>query len=554
MAPDSLTVAVVWGRLVAIAEEMAEALKQTAYSDQVREGGDFSIGIFDAAGRLVAQANRSPAHLGAMPHTVRHMLRVYPAETLRPGDMLILNDPHLGSGHLPDVFGMSPVLTDDGLAGFVVGCVHLTDIGGFYPGSQGVVGVTDMVQEGLRLPPTLLYRGREPNEELFRVIEANVRVPDLVVGDLHALRNSLHVGAARVAELVRRYGRSTVDESAEIFLDRSEQAVRDELAKIPHGTYRFVDRLDDVGPGTAPLRMEVAVTIEGGEIAFDFTGTDDQTRSAINSPLNYTRAYCYWVAKAITTQDSIPQNEGQLRPVRVVAPAGSFFNSQPPSASGGRAFLNQRIVEVVFGALAQAVPERVNAASGQWSNPIFGGTHPGSGERFVFYDFTLAGVGARRHKDGVDAMSSCVSVETMPIEMQEARNPVIVERFELMTDSGAAGRTRGGLSTRKDVRVLSDRVVLTNLSDRMRFPPYGLDGGEPGTLGAIVLNPGTPSERRLESKGVYTLAAGDVVSLRSAGSGGFGPPAERARELVQRDIEERYVSPEAAREIYGYEL
>ncbi|HYY22774.1 MAG TPA: hydantoinase B/oxoprolinase family protein, partial [Thermoleophilaceae bacterium] len=385
--PDSLTVAVVWGRLVSIAEEMATALARTAYSDQVREGGDMSTAVFDARGRLVAQANRSPAHLGSMPHAVEHMLGTYPMGSLRPGDVVVMNDPHLGAGHLPDVFALSPVQLDGVPIGFVCATVHVTDIGGTMPGSQGVVGVHDMVQEGLRLLPTLLYREGRQNDEVFRIIEANVRVPDLVLGDLRAQRSALHVGARKLEELARHYGRGTVDAAAGEFLDRSEAAVREALAEIPDGTYRFADLLDDVGPGTEPVRMEVAVTVDGDELEFDFAGTDSQTSSAINSTLTYTRSYCYWVTKAITTRDTIPQNEGQLRPVRVVAPKGSFFNPRPPAAVGGRACLNQRIVELIFGALAKAVPERVCAASGQWVNPIFGGAQPDTGERFVVYDY-----------------------------------------------------------------------------------------------------------------------------------------------------------------------
>jgi N-methylhydantoinase B len=549
--PDSLTVAVVWGRLVSIAEEMATALARTAYSDQVREGGDMSTAVFDARGRLVAQANRSPAHLGSMPHAVEHMLGTYPMGSLRPGDVVVMNDPHLGAGHLPDVFALSPVQLDGVPIGFVCATVHVTDIGGTMPGSQGVVGVHDMVQEGLRLLPTLLYREGRQNDEVFRIIEANVRVPDLVLGDLRAQRSALHVGARKLEELARHYGRGTVDAAAGEFLDRSEAAVREALAEIPDGTYRFADLLDDVGPGTEPVRMEVAVTVDGDELEFNFAGTDSQTSSAINSTLTYTRSYCYWVTKAITTRDTIPQNEGQLRPVRVVAPEGSFFNPRPPAAVGGRACLNQRIVELIFGALAKAVPERVCAASGQWVNPIFGGAQPDTGERFVVYDYVLGGVGARQAKDGVDAMSPVFSVENVPIEIQEAQYPVMIERFEMMCDSGGAGRTRGGVSLRKDVRILADGTELSNLTDRQRFAPYGLAGGEPGRLGETLLNPGRPEERRLESKGAYVLREGDLVSFRCSGSGGFGPPSERDPELVRRDVAEGFVSRHAARQIYG---
>ncbi|MGI9556561.1 MAG: hydantoinase B/oxoprolinase family protein [Solirubrobacterales bacterium] len=550
MAPDALTVAVVWGRLVAIAEEMATALANTSYSEQV-QSGDFSNAVFDTRGRLVAQANRSPAHLGSMPHAVEHMLSYYPPESLQDGDVLIMNDPHLGAGHLPDVFGLSPVHADGELVGFVCGSIHVTDVGGMLPGSQAVVGVTELVQEGLRLLPVPLFRAGEPVDEVVRIIEANVRVPDLVLGDLRALRSALFVGSRKLAELMLRYGRETVERCVDTFLDSSEQAVRTEIATIPDGTYCFVDHLDDIGPDTDPVRLECAVTVEGTEIDFDFTGTDPETPSGLNSTLSYTRSYCYWVTKAITTKDSIPQNSGQVRPMSVRAPEGSFFNPTQRVAVGGRACLNQKIVEVVFGALAQAIPERVCAASGQWINPIFGGVDPDSGDPFVFYDYILGGVGARAQRDGVDAMSPVFSVESVPLEVQEARNPVIIERFELMADSGGAGRHRGGLSIRKDVRLLADGMTLSNLTDRQRFAPYGLDGGREGALGVTVANPGTEEELKLESKGAYTLKKGDLVSLRCSGSAGFGPPEERPRDAVRSDLRQGLISAHSARDVYG---
>ncbi|MHB8469802.1 MAG: hydantoinase B/oxoprolinase family protein [Gaiellaceae bacterium] len=551
MSVDALTVAVVWGRLAAIAEEMATALKNTAYSDQVREGGDFTTGVFDSNGELLAQANRAPAHLGAMPHAVRHMLGYYPAETLRAGDVVTMNDPHLGAGHLPDFFEMSPVFAGGELVGFVVGVIHATDVGGTYPGSQAIVGVTEAIQEGIRLLPILLYRGGQPNAEVFRILGANVRVPDLVLGDLRALRSALHVGAAGLTTLVERYGADTVADAAATFLDRSEAAVREELRKIPAGVYRFVDQLDDVGPGTEPVRLEVAITIDADGILFDFTGSSPQTRSSINSTLSYTRSYCYWVTKAITTEDLIPQNAGQLRPVRVVAPEGSFFNASPGAAVGGRACLNQRIVELLFGALASAVPEKVCAASGQWVNPIFSGHDPSTGGQFIFYDYVLGGIGGRAQRDGVDAMSPVFSVENVPIEIQEAQYPILVERFELMRDSGGAGRCRGGLSLRKDIRILADEMVLTNLTDRQRFRPYGLLGGADGSLGETILNPGE-HEERIGSKDVRVLARGDVVSFRCSGSGGYGPPSERPYEAVSADVREGLVSVEQAALLYGW--
>ena len=550
---DPLDVAVVWGRLAAVAEEMAEAQQRTAYSDQVREGGDYSTAVFDRTGRMLAQANRSPAHLGAMPNAVRNMLAVYPAETLELGDVVVLNDPYMGAGHLPDMFAMSPSFVGETLVGFVASCVHLTDVGGPAPGSQAVVGVTDLVQEGLRFLPTRLYHRGEPVREILRLIEANVRVPDAVLGDMRAQRAALHVGSTKLAELYARGGSDVITAVAEEILNRSEEAVRRELTVIPDSTASFVDHVDDYGPDTPPIRMEVTVTIRGGEITFDFTGTDPQTPSSLNCTLSYVKAYCYWATKAITTRDTIPQNEGQLRPVNIVAPQGCFFNPTPPAALGGRALMNQRIVELIFGAFAQIVPERVCAASGQWLNPIFGGTDPRTGRPFIFYDYIMGGVGARAAKDGIDAMSPVVSVENIPIEAQEARNPIRVERHELITDSGGAGRFRGGLGVRKDVCVLADDVVLSNLTDRHVFPPYGLDGGEAGMLGEIVLNPGSETERRLHSKASVRLGYGDIVSFRCSGSGGTGSPLDRPRERVAHDVRERIVTPESAQRDYGVE-
>ena len=257
--------------------------------------------------------------------------------------------------------------------------------------------------------------------------------------------------------------------------------------------------------------MQVTVTIAGGDITFDFSGSDPQTRSGINSPINFTRAYCYWAAKAITTANRIPQNQGQLRPVSVIAPPGSFFNPTPPAACGGRAVLNQRIVELIFGALADVIPDRVSAASGQWSNPTFGGVDSRTGKQFVFYDYTVGGVGARRTRDGVSAMSPVFSLENIPIEIQEANYPIRVERIELITDSGGAGMRRGGLSIPKRHSIARVRR-LSNLTDRHHSEPYGIGGGQAGRRGEIVMNPDTPSKSRLHSKGTYTLQAGDVVS------------------------------------------
>ncbi|MEX0629698.1 MAG: hydantoinase B/oxoprolinase family protein [Chloroflexota bacterium] len=550
---DELSLTVIWGRLVAIAEQMGRVVQRTAYSESIREGRDFSIGLFSADGQLLAQADLSPGHLGAMPHVVQNCLAEYPPETLKEGDVVVLNDSFLGSGHLPDFFCLSPVTLGDRKIGYVVSSAHLLDVGGPRPGSQAIEGVDNMYSEGLRLPPVRLFDSGLLNNELARVIAANSRVPAKVLGDLASMRGALHVGAQHFRELRTRYGLKTTEAVFNAILDRSEEAVRSELDRLPRGRFRFVDFLDDVGARTPPVRMEVEVTIADREITYDFSGSDPQTPSAINSPLSFTRAFCYWATKAITVGNALPQNSGQLRPIRVHAPQGSFFNPQPPAASGGRALLNQRIVELIFGALAAAIPERVTAASGQWSNPTLGGIDPRTGQAFVFYDYTVGGVGARLTSDGVNALSPVFSLQNIPVEVQEANYPLRIERLELMTDSGGPGEHRGGLSVRKDLRILADDVELSCLTDRAKYAAFGVMGGKFGTASKIVLNPGR-GERRLHSKGSYRLKAGDVVSFRGSGSGGFGSPRRRSRQSVEDDLREGYVSRAAARAVYGLDV
>lgn len=548
---DALTVSVIWGRLVSIAEEMGMTVRRTAYSEAVREGGDFSTGVFDAAGNLLSQGDLSPGHLGAMPFAVENMLKTYPRDSLQPGDVIIMNDLYMGSGHLPDFYCMSPVFSEAALIGFVVASAHMVDVGGIRAGSQGVEGVTERFQEGICFPPVKFYDAGRPVDAITRIIAANVRIPSKVIGDLNALRNALHTGAGAMRSLVEGYGIAVVQAAAARILDQSEAAVRASLTEIPDGDYSFSEHLDDVGPGTGPVKLAVTVRIRGDGIVFDFSESDPQTASAINSPINFTRAYCYWAAKAITTRNDIPQNHGQLRPVTVVAPEGSFFNPRPPAAAGGRAMLNQRIVEIIFGALAKVVPERVTAGSGQWSNPIINGIDPQTGQRFVFYDYLVGGVGARLSADGTSALSPVFSLENIPIEIQEAAYPIVVERFALVTDSGGAGRTRGGLGLRKDIRILADEAEVSNLSDRHRAGPEGVAGGRAGPPAHSILNPDSDRPVEMQSKGVYSLRKGDVLSFQCSGSGGFGDPRERPREQVAEDVRELRVSPRAAREIYG---
>ncbi len=544
-----LTLSVIWGALQSIAVEIGTTVHRTAYSEQAREGQDFSVALFDPRGRMVAQGPYSPGHMGAMSFAVRNALAAHPAESLRPGDAILLNDPLLGSGHFPDFFITQPAFVDGQLVGFAVNILHHTDVGGQRPGSQGVVGIFDYFQEGLRLPPTKVWSEYRENDAVIGIIAANTRTPEKVLGDLRAQRSALRVGEQRLQELAERYGTETLWAAMDEIIDRSEASMRAAIAKIPAGAYTFEDFLDDWGPNTDPVRVFVKITVQGDHLTVDFAGSSPQTPSGLNSYINYTRSYSYAAIKCLTDPLG-PMNEGALRPIAVEAPLGSFLNPRPPAGGGPRAIICYRVFEAVIGALAPALPERVVAAASHFANPTFGGYDPARGRRFVAYELVLSGTGGRATKDGCEAMASAFNASNIPVEAQEAHHPIVVERFELIPDSAGPGKFRGGCGIRRDLRFLAEDGKLTNLSERQRFAPYGLFGGKSGRLARTVVNPG-PSERLVHGKESADFAPGDVISFEQSGAGGYGPPLERDPARVLEDVREGYVSIEHARREYG---
>jgi N-methylhydantoinase B len=546
---DPVTLGVIWGALQSIAVEIGTTVHRTAYSEQAREGQDFSVAVFDADGRMVAQGPYSPGHMGAMSFAVRNALAAHPLETLRPGDVIVLNDPLLGSGHLPDFFITQPVFHDGSLVGFVVNILHHTDVGGQRPGSQGVEGIFDYFQEGLRIPPTKVWQEYREHEGIVAIIAANTRVPDKVLGDLRAQRSALRVGERRFQDLAARYGGDVLAAAMDAIVARTETNMRTAIRAIPDGVYPFEDFMDDYGPGTEPLRVAVTVSVAGDSMIIDYEGSSPQTASGMNSYINYTRSYSYAAVKCLADPLG-PMNEGALRPITVKAPEGSFLNPRPPAGGGPRAIICYRTFESVLGALAPALPERVSAAASHMANPTFGGWDRARKRRFVAYELVLSGTGARATKDGCEAMAWAFNASNIPVEAQEANQPMVVERFELIGDSGGPGTFRGGCGIRRDLRLLADEGKLTNLSDRQKFAPYGLAGGKPGTLGRTVLNPG-PGEQVIHGKQSREFAYGDVISFQQSGAGGYGDPLARDPRRVLEDVLDDYVSVESARAEYG---
>ena len=546
---DPVTLTVIWSSLISVVDEMGGALKRTAFSEAVREGEDFSTGLFDRQGRLIAQGNFTPGHLGSMPYVLQNVMRYIPLESWEPGDAIATNDAFLGGGHFPDMFLVSPVFEQGRLLGFVVNTAHHADVGGVSPGSEGVQGVTSAFMEGIRILPVKLIRNDAFDPDLLRVILGNVRLPEKMRGDLLAQRNANFVGAQRLRRLYASYGDNQVTQAIEEILERSEARARELIRRLPEGTYSYEDQLDDYGPGTAPIRVAVDVTLKDGEATVDFSRSGDEVPAGINCYINYTRAYASFAMRIFAGID-VPNNAGAERAIKTVAREGSFFNARYPAPGGGRASVQVRIFDTINGAMAQAIPERAMGAFTHWANPKFGGFDRATGKSWIMYDLVLGGFGGRSDKDGVEAMCPVFNCANVPVEVHETNNPVRIHRLELIQDSSGGGEHRGGSGIRKDVEMLADDVTVTLLGDRHLNAPYGLFGGLPGARGRTVLiRDGAESD--LGSKEVLKLGRGDIVSFRLAGAGGYGDPLRRDPAKVRDDVKDGFLSREKAVSIHG---
>ena len=464
---------------------------------------------------------------------------------------MLVNDSFIGAGHFPDTYQLMPVFLDHQLIGYVCCSAHQVDMGGAAPGSQKVHGVTESFQEGLRILPVRFAREGRIDEDIMRMVLGNVRMPDKVRGDLLAQHTANLAAAERFRDLFANYGITTLEAACSQVLDRSENTMRELLAKVPAGTYSFEDRMDDYGPGTDPIVMAVDITFDGkGEVTFDFSRSSDTVPAAINSYINYTRAYAVFAIKTFCNALD-PQTEGSMRPITVVAREGSFFNPKFPAPSGGRPILQIRIFDTINGALAKALPERAMGAFSHWSNPNIGGIDDRTGKPFVMYDVSLAGYGGKFGSDGEEAMSPVMNCSNIPVEVHEAMNPVRIHCFSLIPDSGGAGRWRGGCGLRKDIELLNSTAVFSHLGDRHKFPPYGIFGGRDGALAETLLNP-TGNAEPVHSKETREIKQGDVLSFRLSGAGGYGPPNERDPAAIENDIADGFITPNTAREIYGW--
>lgn len=538
---DPITLEILWNRLIAVVNEQAAALMRTSFTTIVRESGDLSAGVFDTRGNMIAQAvTGTPGHINAMATCIHYFMDVYPASELVPGDVMITNDPQKTSGHLHDFTVITPIFKNDRLVGFFGNTCHALDIGGRGMGTDA----RSVYEEGLFVPITKIYSGGQENTELFKLISANTRAPEPVIGDIHAQIVANDVGGQYLLQFMDEFGLESVDPLGDEIISRSERAMRDAIAKLPDGEYSNEVYSDGY---EAPVKLRVTLRKHGDSMVVDWDGSSPESAYGINVVLNYTHAYTTYALKCALAPD-VPNNEGSFRPVEVVAPERCILNAQHPAPVCGRHILGHFLPGAIFGALAEVMPERVLAegAANIWSMQLSG--RKNDGDIWTYVWFSTGGTGARPNKDGISATAFPSGISGVPAEVIESLAPIHITKREYRTDSGGPGTFRGGLGQTMEVGVTTGLPwTFSSLFDRTHYPAAGYAGGKPGALAHIELSDGTI----IDSKGMREFDPDTRISLGLPGGGGFFSPLERNPQAVLDDVIDGLVTVEQARSAYG---
>jgi N-methylhydantoinase B len=531
---DPVGLEIAWRRIEAVIDEAEATLIRASFSPLIREAFDFGVLLLDGKAGSVAQSQRSmPSFVGTLPRTLSAGLERFPAESWRPGDVFATNDPWLGTGHLPDITAVRPIFKNGKPVAYA-GCIaHWADIGGAIWSADS----REVFEEGLRIPPTKLVAAGTLNEDVAAFIAANVRLPEQVLGDLHAQLASLEVTERRLLELLDDLG---LDDPAPLFAavqQRTETAMRAAIDALPDGTYVHEIEIDGVHE---PLVLRAALSVAGDEISVDWEGTSPQVDRAINETWNHAYAMTVYPMKCALSPE-MPNNDGAYRPIRMSAPKGCLVNAQPPAAVASRQMIGHYIAAVVFGALAKVVPERVLADSGSPApRVVFTGTD--QGERYVAALTLSGGVGAQATRDGLSAAPFPSNSGGTSAEIVEAGTPLVMRRRELRADSGGRGRHRGGLGVSIEIQLLADGpCTVSMMTDRVDHPPLGLNGGGNGAPNVVRKSDGGAVHPKARTQ----LMPGETIEMHTAGGAGYGPPNERDPALVERDLELGYVSGDA---------
>ena len=546
---DPVTLQIVANGLSSIADEMATTIFRTAHSSVVRDGMDFSASVCDAQGRTVSQAVTVPFHLGSVPAAMETLLEHYGGR-MQAGDVFLMNDPFDGGIHLQDLFVFKPVHFEGEVMAFTCTTAHHGDVGGRLPGSSACDN-TEIFQEGIRLPWLKLYAAGEPVEDVFKILEANVRIPRMTFGDLGAQVAACAVAERAVLALAERHGNDELEAMLEALIDHTERLVRQEIATWPDGSASFTDYLGSDGIDVCDVPITAHVTIAGDEVTVDLTDSAPMVRGSLNSTRSFVQACAYQAVRAALTVD-VPNTAGAFRPINVLTRPGTVAEVVMPGASSMRGVTGFRVLDAVNGALAQLIPERVPAA-GEGGNTlaIFGADRQ-DGSRFVFYELVVGTWGGTPEADGNDGLTNPASLAAnVPVEVAEQEYPIVVERYGLVPDSGGAGLHRGGLAVERVWRCLTPDTSLIVRSDRATHPPYGLAGGAAGAPSRNVLVRPDGGREELAPMFSTEIEAGDVYEHRTAGGGGWGDPLERDPAAVAADVLDEKVTAAAARLHYG---
>ncbi|MGD9735168.1 MAG: hydantoinase B/oxoprolinase family protein [Solirubrobacterales bacterium] len=555
---DPITTEVIRHSLETIAEEMRTALYRTAFTVVVKDMLDYSCALFDRHGRLIATAIDIPTLIASMGSGLRAVIDKWEGR-IDAGDVFLTNDPYNGGTHTPDVHIFIPIFDGKGeRVGFAGNIAHHADWGGRVPGTVSAANQS-VYEEGVVYPAVKLEQRGERNEAVYDTIVANLRQPDLNMGDLRAQLAAARTGERRFARLVERYGTEVVLGAIDDLIGHAGERTKQEVAALPDGVYEAEGFLDDDGFNRGePVRIHARIVIDGDSIVFDFSGCAEQTPGGMNCPLATTRSDVHYALKCIISDD-IPFNEGSMEAVEIIAPPGSIVNPGRPGATGDRHLTSQRVCDVTTRALSQAAPEKGSAGwfSG-WPFIICESTSPKTGQSVVLLANIGGGAGAASSHDGADGVdihgANCAII---PAETVEVNYPLRVERYELIRDSGGAGRQRGGLGIRADYRILSEQPIFFQSEveqSKQDFAPAPIDGGMPGSVSGVLLLGEDGEERPQDPKSVFEARAGDVVSMRAGGGGGSGDPRQRDPELVEADLRTGRISEQVARELYRVEV
>jgi N-methylhydantoinase B len=546
---DPVTMQVIRYALEAVADDMGYALQRMGRSTIVKEIMDFNCAVLGREGDILAQAHLCPLMMFSLPRTCYNILQHYPADSWQEGDVVMTNDPYLGGQHLLDVQFFSPIIHNGKHVGFVADICHQLDMGGAVPG--GVAGgLTEIYQEGLRIPFVKICKGGKEDEELFSFIGHNIRIPDKTLSDFRAQIATTTVGVNRVKEVIDKYGLEVFQECSQMLIDFSEKRIRRFISDLPDGDYSGEDWLDDDGCSEDPVRLQVNVHVQGDAMKVDFKGTASQTKGNINCPWSCSEGAVFYTTVGLI-DPYMPINAGCFRPIEVIRDEGLLTCPLPPRGVTARSQTMTKITESMLRAMAPILPNRVVSGShGQATTCSFAGINPENNRPFGYIEIQGGGCGARTDKDGADGQDLHLGrFMNTPVEAVEMEYPVTIERYEFIPDSAGAGRWRGGLSLRRDIRFHTD-VTFARYSDRRKFAPQGIFGGKEGIKGDMVLNPGTDREEHPKSKGVSDIKAGDLLSIRLPGSGGYDFPWKRETERVRWDVLNGKISVESARNDY----